>query len=167
MKRSEPSSGLGRSARLARRFSLSLFLNHRAWSQATQSVLEVKFSTTGTSELWILRNDHSCKLPLPYSYCCCSLLLLLLLLSLNVLFFVFLCYVNILIITACVVVVVVVFSFVCLFVCFCFCSGLKINLGLSPVVLTCQRNFSSITTLFLAGQSVKPPWHDDNVNVLA
>ena len=114
---------------LARRFSLSLFLNHRAWSQATQSVLEVEFSTTdkwnhlvvglvklGTSELWILRHDHSCKLPLPYSYCCFSLLLLLLLLSLDVLLFVFLCYVNIVIITACVVVVVVVFSFVCLFV---------------------------------------------------
>ena len=155
MKRSDPSGGLGRLARLARRFSLSFFVNRRAWSQATQSVLEVEFSTTdkwnhlevglvklGTSELWILRHDHSCKLPLHYSYCCFSLLLLLLLLSLDVLFFVFLCYVNIVIITACVVVVVVVFSFVCLFVC-CFCSGLKINLGLSPVVLT--------------GQSVKPP----------
>ena len=156
MKRSEPSGGVGRSARLARRFSLSLFLNHRAWSQATQSVPEVEFSTTdkwnhrvvrlvklGTSELWILRHDHSCKLPLPYSYCCFSLMLLLLLFSLDVLLFVFLCYVNIVIITACVVVVVVVFSFVCLFVCCCFCSGFKINLGLSPVVLT--------------GQSVKPP----------
>ena len=126
VKRSEPNGGLGRSARLARRFSLSFFLNRRAWSQATQSVLELEFSTTdkwnhlvvelvklGTSELWILRHDHSCKLPLSYSYCCFSLLLLLLLLSLEVVFFVFLCYVNIVIITAC---VVVVFSFVCLFV---------------------------------------------------
>ena len=103
----------------------------------------------GISELWILRHDHSCKLPLSYSYCCFSLLLLLLLLSLDVLFFVFLCYVNIVIITAC---VVVVFSFVCC----CLCSGLKINLGLSPVVFTGQRNFSSITTLFWPVKVLNP-----------
>ena len=37
---------MGRSARLARRFSLSFFVNRRAWSQATQSVPEVEFSAT-------------------------------------------------------------------------------------------------------------------------
>ena len=99
MKRSEPSGGLGRATRLARRSFLSFFPNPRAWSQATQSVLEVEFSTTdkwnhlvvGPSETRDLRIVN----PAPWQFVqaapTLSLLLFLLLLLSLVLIFVSLC----------------------------------------------------------------------------